>query len=457
MAYSSSGPKPIERASKASHHHIINDSVVQATLANLYVPPPQDPEVLLAKAHEFRPVTSRIANVIAIDGGYTEIPVRANFPSATVHFFQFGALLLRLEDLRTVAMSRHPDPDDMSKLKRIERLKLALPTRNARFKGQSTLRDSVRREIYAFFCRERLAEPTSLMDTLAWFLFRRYKGPDKDSDDAAWKLSSNPHDDGEDPRFGPIELRESSMSREFTFPCPVTGKPIFLTDAVRLHERIDEDSGAGGIVGYVAGVIEHMIAIHIVRHLVRTDPESLAEVLFILDRPTGFFGQTSRLHLPMLDLVRWTQTKHGLFWAGLEKSGAFVDHAAEISLVMKAGTFLVLDDDYIYKYICAGESEPDPKRAYAATSYYGHKVIFKTRAGNVYVVSVPVHWLKKSPSRADLPNLDVILTHVEDLKCDMYENALFPVALANKLVSLSAFPSTQILTQFARSTVKEAP
>lgn len=32
----------------------------------------------------------------------------------------------------------------------------------------------------------------------------------------------------------------------------------------------------------------------------------------------------------------------------------------------------------------------------------------------------------------------------------MYENALLPIALTNKLVSLSAHPSTQILTNFAK-------
>jgi len=44
----------------------------------------------------------------------------------------------------------------------------------------------------------------------------------------------------------------------------------------------------------------------------------------------------------------------------------------------------------------------------------------------------------------------VILTNVEKLKCDMYDNALMPVALANKLISLSQFPSSKILQRFAK-------
>jgi len=71
----------------------------------------------------------------------------------------------------------------------------------------------------------------------------------------------------------------------------------------------------------------------------------------------------------------------------------------------------------------------------------------------MYVVSLPVRGLKKAPSVADIPNLQVVLTHVEQLHCDMFENALLPVALANKLVSLSAHPSSQILRAFAKSNV----
>jgi hypothetical protein len=46
-------------------------------------------------------------------------------------------------------------------------------------------------------------------------------------------------------------------------------------------------------------------------------------------------------------------------------------------------------------------------------------------------------------------NLQAILTNVEKLRCDMYDNALLPVALANKLVSLSDHPSSKILQKFA--------
>ena len=36
------------------------------------------------------------------------------------------------------------------------------------------------------------------------------------------------------------------------------------------------------------------------------------------------------------------------------------------------------------------------------------------------------------------------------LRCNMYDNALVPIALANKLVSLSDFPSQRLLTEFSK-------
>lgn len=53
----------------------------------------------------------------------------------------------------------------------------------------------------------------------------------------------------------------------------------------------------------------------------------------------------------------------------------------------------------------------DPKRPYASTSNYGHKVIFKARNGQMYVVSIPARELKKQPTIDDLPNLQVILSN----------------------------------------------
>ena len=288
-------------------------------------------------------------------------------------------------------------------------------------------------------------EEGSLLDTLAWFVFRRYKHS-QTTQDTLWEVGSHPL--GLD---GKVQFNADAMSKTFTFTCPTTQQELLLTDVFRLHERVEEETGAAGVAGYIAGVVEHLVLLHVIKNLVKKNPAALKQVLFIMDRPTGWFGVTAPMHKLMLELNNWLFEHHNIFIAGLEKSGAFVEHAAAIQTTMPVGSILVLSDDYIYRHISPGEQ--DPVRAYAATSYYGHKVIFRSRQGQMYVVSLPVKVLKKSPAVEDLPNLHAILTHVEQLHCDMFENALLPVALANKLVSLSAHPSSQILKAFAKSTV----
>ncbi len=450
MGYSSVGNRPFEYASKSSHHHIINDAKVAQAIDGYWIPPGASTIPLEEVCIDHvPPAEGRVETFVAVDGGYSEVFIRKEFPSATLHFLQFGALLFKRDDLAKLDEAKFISPEDMARLKNIERLKLALPTKGVRGKNDVYLRETYLRAVYEFFKQETLGESQSLLDTLAWFVFRRYKqGTERGPEDGKWFLSSNPR------LFGSatgLSLDESAMRTNFTFPCPVTGKDIYLTDIFRLHEAIDEERGAGGTLGYLMNVVEHVVILHIIRQLLDTSPDTVSKLLFIKDGPTGFFGETARLSALMSELVGWLLDHHGLCMAGLEKSGAFVDHAREIAQRMKPGTIIVLTDDYIYGNILPGTA--DPNRPYAATSNYGQKVIFKTRGGQMHVVSLPVRQLLKKPAAADIPNLHEVLSLVEALNCDMYDSALIPVALVNKLVSLSAHPSTRILEKFARANV----
>ena len=112
---------------------------------------------------------------------------------------------------------------------------------------------------------------------------------------------------------------------------------------------------------------------------------------------------------------------------------------------MPHGTVLPLRNDYIYKYIIPGGGSEE----YGFNTYYGRKFIFKSHRGDTYVCTIPIRgdWNDDENVVVQIAEpLDVISA----LRCSMYENALVPVALANKLVSLSDFPSTRILAQFAR-------
>jgi hypothetical protein len=442
MGYTSRrGRRPNEYASKSAHGHVIQDAAVQDFLAHCNIPKKAG-EVKLSEhlSVPFEPVADNpIRHVIAVDGGYNEEPVQKEFPSATVCFFQFGALIFSMADLEQLDDQPFIDPDDIAKLKRIQRLKLILPVRNVALKSEGSLTRSVRRAVYEFFCRSM--DDGQLIKTLRWFLFQEYAGGV-----ASWTLASCPECEARS-----IRLLRAALTRANTFACPECKGQVYLTDVFRLHEVVDDELGAGEILGYMMTTIEQMIIIHLIRAILRTKPALLEEFLFIKDGPLAFFGQTANMHQPMRALVKFLFERHNLFLAGLEKSGAFVEHADEIADLLESGSVLILDDDYIYRYVLPGKGVS--KYPYGSNAYYGSKVIFKTNNGQVHVITVPTLESNPHPTEKDLHNLGTILANVEKLRCDMYDSSLIPVALVNKLVSLANHPSSRILQKFAVDTL----
>ena len=440
MSYvSRRGNRPTVVASKSSHSHIINDKVVDEYLDQCQFPKTEDEvDQLDQKLIDFTPLkSSQIKNVIAFDGGYSDVIVRKEFPSSKISFFQFGALVFTIEDLERLENKPFIAPEDMAKLKDLERQKLVVPVKNISFSSEKTLTHSIRRTINDFMCDENVG----LSEALKWIIFEEYNDPIE-----SWTLASCPHCEGTK-----ISLRRSEMKNDFTFSCSECTGTLYLIDVLRLHEAIDDELGAGGILGYLSSALEQILVVYILKSLLRIAPDTICETLLIKNGPLAFFGQTANLHKPMRKLCAWLEDKHDLALVGLEKSGPFVEHADEISGKMKNGQVLLLDNEYIYKYITPGKADPD--KPYGSTSYYSSKVIYKTDYGSMYVISLPTKSCLLQVSKGDFHRFDEVLTNVQKLKCDMYDSSLIPVALANKLVSLSNHPSTQILHKFAVSKV----
>jgi len=382
-----------------------------------------------------------IKHIIAVDGGRSEVFVRKDFPSSTLTFFQFGALFFKTEDLEAISKKAFIDPEDMAKLNTIERYKLALPTKNILLKEASSFKESFRKSLVDFFMKGSAGE--TFAETLRWLIFQEFDAPID-----VYNLSTCPSCGA-----GDIPLGFKIKKTEFSYQCPHCKEEIYITDVFRLHEAIDDELGAGGVLGYVTVLIEQIIIVYLIKAILETKPSILGETLFIKDGPLAFFGQTANMQKPLRHLTNFLSEKHNLFLAGLEKSGPFVEHADEIGKKLKPGTILLLDNAYIYKYILPGKV--DITAPYARSSYYSGKMIFKSMDEKIYVVTIPTKNadVVLAPKKSDFHNLDVILNNIQKLRCDMYDNSLFPVALANKLVSLANHPSSAILEKFAKTTI----
>lgn len=449
MGYSSNGRKPIERASKISHVEIIKNPEVQAYIETCVLPSPPDPASLSSLIEALKEAdTSEVTTVIAVDGGYTETYVRDEYPSACITFFTFGPLLFSLSDLRQLDSKRFISPEDLQKLKNIERYTLVLPTKGIRQHNQPSLAATIRKAVFDFFEAKRGNDGDQLMTSLRWFLFRRWKRPNDTSIEV--QLAHCPFHCG----HGVITFRHDDPAEAL---CPTCDRPIYLTDVFRLHERVDEETGGSGIAAYVMTMLEQLVLVHLIHNIMNMKESLLRRILFIKDGPLAFFGLVAPLYKPMRELVEYLLNEPGgpkgptLRIAGLEKSGAFVEHATSVQDRLTPGSYFVVGDAYIRKYIVPGG---DTSATFGQNTYYGQKVFFRAVTGEMHVVTIPSKAYSGDPKPNDIPHLDEVLSLIGELRCSMYDNALIPIALANKLVSLSNFPSQRILTNFVRSTVK---
>lgn len=446
MAYSSKyGKRPDELASKSSHSYIINDAEVKAFMNECEYPKSKDDIILdpsLIITIDY-PETNPIHHIIAIDGSYSTVPVKKTFPSSLITFFQFGELLLNTKDLDDISQMDFISREAMSKIKELERSKLVLPTKNVAYKKNLTLTHSIRKTIYEFF--KTKDDGTSLLETTFWLVFEMYDSPINN-----YNLSTCPHCGEKN-----VDLKRTDFNSDYiSNSCKKCNHEILITDIFRLHEAIDDELGAEGILGYLTNLIEQMNIIHTIKNIKSLKSDLLNHFLFIKDGPLAFFGQTANLHKPVRKLCNYLLANYNLFLVGLEKSGAFVEHADEIKDLLIPGQAYLLNNKHIYSYILP--NDPDTPEPYASTSYYSSKIIFKSKDNRMYVITIPVESenIVLNPEKSDFKNIDVILWNIEKLKSDMYDNAIIPVALANKLISLSVHPSSIILEKFAKALVR---
>lgn len=439
------------RGSSISHSYIINDDEVKEYLNNCEIPV-EAKDVKLNESLKYDiiyPEKNGIEYIVTVDGESTTIPVKKTFPSSLITFFQFGSLLIRRNDLDEMENKPFISPTDIKKLKEIKREKFVLPTKNVALKKGVDFRTIVREAIHEFFKKEHSGN-TSLLTTLYWFIFEEY---DTGSTKQSYKLSKCPHCETKD-----IHLGKNNINfLNYSWVCTVEKckKEILITDIFRLFEKIDkhENADATSITTYLENVIESFFIIHTIKSLLEIEEGLVDRFLFVKDGPLSFSGETANMNSLMQNLITHLNKSKKINLIGVENSGPFVDHAKQIKDKLDPGQVFLLNNEHIYNYIKFGNPK---EQRYGSTSYYSGKFIYKSFDGRIYVLTLPVenhNTYYNQPELSDLNNIEEILMNIDKLKCDIYENAIIPVAIVNKLISLTNHPSTNILERFAKKSM----
>lgn len=445
MAYMSLWKRPNEYASKSSHHNIINDEKVKDFLSYCNIPM-MDLDLVEIEKNRIENIEKinnlPIKNIITVDWWYTETFVQAGFPSSKLAVFQFWVNLLKLEDLNYIEKQAFISPEDISKIKDIQRYKLVLPIVNISYEGKSLLY-SVRKAIYEFF------KNNELLEVLSWFIFEDFSSNwVKEYNIEISPITQKKIDWG-------IKINKDFLDKDFMLKTE-KWEEIFLTDVFRLHENIDESFGASWIITYLSSVIEQIFIIKLIKELLENRPSILQDTLFIRDGYLWFSWPTAKLHKTMRKLIQYLFEKQNLYLVWIEKSWAFVEHACMINSKLEVWSYIMLTNNYIYKYVSPKTIEWN--EAYASTSYYSWKLIIKTFWGNMLVITIPTIssdcFLDEKMKKDWYKNIDVICNILDIVECNYYDNALLPVAITNKMISLSNKPSSEILSHFVKKSIK---
>jgi hypothetical protein len=148
-------------------------------------------------------------------------------------------------------------------------------------------------------------------------------------------------------------------------------------------------------------------------------------------------------------------TGHDLLLLGIEKTGAFVDHFAELDRTETGGqlfparSYLLPTDSYIKERIIFSTS---PKR-YGADTYFGRKFLYKTASGAQIVASLPfLDTSQDTLSSNDIalyPEFAAYCALLDKLVSSRYPNALTPIVAAHAQASIPLHLGAKVLQQLA--------
>lgn len=348
MAYTArNGRKRDEHASRTAHSKIIKNPIVKDFLSKVRLPPSKIEE------KSFNELSKSIGNanmfdfIIAIDGGYAEIPIEKDFPSSSLGMFQFGATLLKKDDLQDLRESEFISPQLMQKIRNVEHEQFCLPLKNCNYRNNKDFNTSFREAIFDLFnTSKESGSDYTLLDDLYWLIFRKYKHiSDRNENDNNYVLSSCPNPECDNIN---IPLKEDVLRKNYTVKCSKCGEVIYLTDVFRLFEIVDNEQGAIGTMGYITNVLEHFMLLSLIRDILEQQADLLKNTLFVKDGPLGFFGQTANMHKFFRELIVYEAEQRKIInLVGVEKSGPFVDHAQLIMNKLDDKRVIFLTNKYI--------------------------------------------------------------------------------------------------------------
>lgn len=365
--------------------------------------------------------------ILAIDGSNVAQQVRNGFPMAEASLVQVSVVSIDLAQLTAVPSEQIPAPRIFHDMEKARTVDTVLPGANVVRKSVSedTPKRYFRHEVYKTLCGGISSAHETLIET-----YRAIIGDRKTTIKCP---------------IGDCDKDVPSGVGEFLCSC---GKhALYETDQLRFHERFNETGSNGEVHGEFRSVLEVLVLINLLRYF--ATPERchfLRDCAFVLDGPLAIFGQPAWLtpyikkELNRINDIALKNNKQDIVVFGIEKSGQFMTHFEDIDWTDDGGprsnydpqSIFLPDSSYINKNIVA---RPEDAKPHGEATYFGRKVLYKTRAGehaviNTAMVNEGSLDLLKSETSC-YPRVGDVADILDHLSTYLYQDGFMPLVRAH--------------------------
>lgn len=387
--------------------------------------------------------------VVVVDGSAAEEPVRTGYPGASIGYCTVASVLINLKEMERLDAQRPVDPQLFRRAEDTATIDAALPGANVVVRTHTSARDSFRETLYEVFQDVVVDEDdrTPLLDTYEHLLSLK----------PTTRPQACPYEgEGCDRHFNP----PSGLS---SCPCELR-RPVYSTDALRIHERFHEGGSNGEAFGEVMQVWERVMLVHLLRCFERKGwLHQLHRLLFMVDGPLAVFGHPAWISAAMSRELKRINARvretagSDLLVLGIEKSGLFAEHFAQLDVTNEGEqrfpprTFLLPTDRYIKERVIFSTSA----KRYGEDTYFGRKLLYKTLSGARIVADIAfltdAQDTLDSDDTAVYPQFAAYCSLLDKLVSSRYPNALAPIVAAHAQAAIPLHLGAKVLQQLARA------
>lgn len=450
-------PYSTERASRLGHVDTVRSEAVKEALQRWAITSsrPKSGEEIEKNCRALTELDQhgQLADIdfsITIDGSDTEVETTREHPTVKVGYLRVAGSVVRIDAFRSQAKLRHIDPRVVRQSHTEYAFDVALPGSQLTLPGLSGV-DTWRTELDAFLHTARFDSSTSM--TLADGLLALHGTRGAPAAEIALRVC---------PSCGlkPTPPQTITVGAEGG-TCPGCTGQLYLADVLRTHEEYNVEGSNFTPMGRVMTAAERLMSVCYLNFFADEAPEVLRHTVFVTDGPLALFGPLAplkrRFQEHLSDLTAWC-AERGLsapLVVGIEKSGAFVEHAELIKEFIPAGHVMRLTNAYINRI--SGRPETNH---YGVDEFYGRRFIYRTTTGDPLVITVlpapnlsPYEDGDIVEAWESYPTLRLICQLLDSLRTRMYENAVIPVALAHSAAALPLGVGRSVLTMMAQQNI----